>query len=61
VTAVEALRGKADAALPSPQNIVAEAERTFPKADRAFCTGLAEVDRLRDMPLKGSIAAGWCA
>ena len=51
IAAVDALRHKAAAAPAQAADAAAEAARSFAKADRALRTGLAELDKLRLMPL----------
>jgi hypothetical protein len=51
IAAVVELRGEAVGAPAPPADAAAEAEHSFAKAERAFRTGVAELDKLRAMPL----------
>ena len=51
VTAVETIRRETAAAPAEPADGLAEAERCFVKAEHALRTAIAELDKLRGMPL----------
>jgi hypothetical protein len=51
VAAVEALRREAAVEIAPPADAAAEASRCLAKAERALRTALAELDKLRVMPL----------
>jgi len=51
IAAVDELRREAANAPPPPADVAAESARSFTKAERALRTALAELDKLRLMPL----------
>lgn len=51
ITAVDILRREVAAAPAEPADVAAEAALSFARADRALRTALAELDKLRAMPL----------